>query len=453
VSSERAVLGVLFGGVLMGALDIAIVGPALPAIRAAFDVGGRALPWVFSTYVLFYVIGTPLLAKRSDRRGRRAVFVQSLALFAAGSLLVAGAQTYFMLLAGRAVQAFGAGGLFPVAAAVIADTVPYERRGRTLGMIGATFGVAFLLGPLLGGLLLHWSWRWLFLINVPIAALLIVTGLRVLPQQSRAEARAFDARGAALLSLVLAAVVIGVSQIDTEQWAANVLSWRVLPWLVFVALGAPLLWHVEKRAVDPVLPPALLSSVQLKLVGGIALAAGSVEAGMVFLPDVAVQGLGVDASVASFMMLPLVLTLAVGAPVAGQLLDRIGARAVVQAGLALTAVGLALLALAPLDLLTFYGAGAVIGLGLSALLGAPLRYITLQEAGEERRGSGQGLLTLCVSIGQLVGSALIGGLLGSTPDTLGGYRHALLAVGVVCVLALLLSLALRGKVDYRPAAG
>ncbi|HVY65025.1 MAG TPA: MFS transporter, partial [Gammaproteobacteria bacterium] len=336
MSSERAVLSVLFAGVLMAALDIAIVGPALPAIRATFDVGGRTLPWVFSGYVLFYLIGTPLLAKRSDRRGRRVVFVQSLALFAAGSLLVAGALNFPMLLAGRAVQAFGAGGLFPVAAAVIADTVPLERRGRVLGLIGATFGLAFLLGPLLGGLLLHWSWRALFLINVPVAALLMVLARRTLPQQGRAESGAFDARGAALLSVVLAAIVLGIGQIDTEQWVASLLSPRVWPWLLLVAVGVPLLWSIEKRAADPVLPPALLRSRQLKLVGIIALAAGTVEAGMVFLPDVAVRGLGVDAAAASFMMLPLVLTIAIGAPLAGQLLDRIGPRAVVQGGLSLT---------------------------------------------------------------------------------------------------------------------
>ncbi|HVY64851.1 MAG TPA: MFS transporter, partial [Gammaproteobacteria bacterium] len=126
---------------------------------------------------------------------------------------------------------------------------------------------------------------------------------------------------------------------------------------------------------------------------------------------------------------------------------------VVQGGLSLTAAGLVLLALAPLDLVSFYSAGAVIGFGLSALLGAPLRYITLQESGDERRGSGQGLLTLCVSIGQLVGSALIGGVVGSAADALGGYRHALLAVSAVCALALLLSVALRGRVGYRHAAG
>ena len=303
-TSERAILGILFAGVLIAALDIAIVGPALPAIRATFDVGGRALPLVFGVYVLFYVIGTPLLAKRSDRRGRRVVFVQGLVLFAAGSLLVAAAPSYTTLLVGRAVQAFGAGGLFPVAAAVIAETVPLERRGRVLGLIGATFGLAFLLGPLLGYVLLPWSWRWLFIINVPIAGVLIVLAARALPRAGRAESPAFDVGGALLLSLVLTAIVVGVGQIDTQHLTASLESVRVWPWLLVLAVGAPLLWSIEKRAADPVLPPALLYSGQLKLVAAIALAAGAVEAGMVFMPDVAVLGLGVKAAVASVMMLP-----------------------------------------------------------------------------------------------------------------------------------------------------
>src|SRR5690606_21418056 len=149
------VLAVLFTGVLAAALDIAIVGPALPALQQDFGVGERALSWVFSIYILFNLIGAPLVAKWSDRYGRRRLYVSSVATFAAGSVIVAAAPTFEVLLAGRAVQAFGAGGIFPVASAVIADTFPIERRGRALGMIGAVFGVAFLLGPLLGGLLLR----------------------------------------------------------------------------------------------------------------------------------------------------------------------------------------------------------------------------------------------------------------------------------------------------------
>ncbi len=442
-------LAVLFVGVLLAALDIAIVGPALPAIRATFEVAPRWLPAVFSVYVLLYVVGTPLLAKRSDRAGRRRVFLESLAVFAAGSLVAAAAWSFSALLLGRAIQAFGAGGLLPVAAAVIAETVPLERRGRTLGLIGAVFGIAFLLGPLLGGLLLHSSWRWLFVINVPVALALMVAAARVLPKASGGEARRFDVLGSVLLAVVLAATVLGIAQIDTSAPAASLQSLRVWPCFALVALGLPLLWIVEKRAVDPVLSPTMLRSPQLRVIAAIAIAVGAVEASMVFLPDIAVLNFGVDAATASLTMLPLVLTLAVGAPLAGWLLDQIGARTVVQLGLTLTVLGLLLFALLPLDWGNFYVSGALVGFGMSALLGAPLRYIALQEAGTERRGAGQALLTLCVSLGQLVGAAMIGGVVGSASDALPGYRQALLAVAVACSLALVLSAALRGRVLTR----
>lgn len=449
IARERAILAVLFVGVLIAALDIAIVGPALPAIRTSFSVTARWLPAVFSVYVLLYVIGTPLLAKRSDRVGRRRVFLESLALFGIGSVVVAASWSFPALLVGRAVQAFGAGGLLPVAAAVIAETVPLERRGRTLGLIGAVFGIAFLLGPLLGGLLLSASWRWLFVVNVPVIVVLMAAGARVLPQEARADLRRFDAAGAVLLAVVLAAMVAGIGQLDTASLLDSLRSTGVSSCFVLVAIGVPLLWSVEKRAADPVLPPALFRSPQLRVAAAIAIAVGSVEAGMVFLPDIAVLNFGVDAATASLTMLPLVLTLAVGAPLAGWLLDVIGPRTVVQLGLVLTALGLLLLGLLPLDWRNFYLSGAMVGFGMSALLGAPLRYIVLQEAGEGRRGAGQGLLTLCVSIGQLVGAALIGGAVGSAGEALAGYRQSLLTVAVVCGLALVLSAALRGRVMAR----
>ena len=446
---ERATLAVLFAGVLLAALDIAIVGPALPAIRSAFDVPARWLPAVFSVYVLLYLLGTPLLAKRSDRRGRRRVFLESLALFGVGSMLAAAAWSFPSLLLGRAIQAFGAGGLLPVAAAVIAETVPLERRGRTLGLIGAVFGIAFLLGPLLGGLLLGSSWRWLFAVNVPATVALMLVARNVLPSAENSAAQRFDAAGAVLLAVLLAALVLGVGQLDIGAPAAGLQSASVWPCFVLVALGVPLLWSVEKRASDPVVPPALLRSPQLRIVGAIAIAVGAVEAGMVFLPDMAVMGFGVDAATASLSMLPLVLTLCVGAPLAGWLLDHVGPRSVVQLGLTLTAIGLLLFAWLPLDWRNFYLSGVLVGLGMSSLLGAPLRYIALQEAGESRRGAGQGLLTLCVSVGQLVGAAVIGGVVGSARDALPGYRHSLLTVAVACGLALVLSVALRGRVITR----
>jgi len=258
--------------------------------------------------------------------------------------------------------------------------------------------------------------------------------------------------GSALLALVLAAIVIGVGQIDTSAPAASLLSLRVWPCFVLIAAGVLLLWTVEKRAADPVLPPALLRSPQLRLVGVIALAVGAAEAAMVFLPAMAVLNFGIDEKSASLTMLPLVLTLAVGAPLAGWLLDHIGARSVVQLGLALTVTGLLLFGLLPLDWPNFYLSGGLVGFGMSALLGAPLRYIALQEAGEQRRGAGQGILTLSVSVGQLVGSAIIGVVVGSASQALQGYRHGLLAVAAACALALVLSVALRGRVSREPGA-
>jgi MFS family permease len=407
-------------------------------------VDSRALSWVFSIYVLFHLVGAPLLAKWSDRSGRRSVYVASLSLFAVGSVIVASSFSFATLLAGRAVQAFGAGGIFPVASAVIGDTFPAERRGRALGMIGAVFGVAFLLGPLLGGVLLRWGWQWLFLINVPFAGLIIWQAVRVLPSRRQAKPRRFDALGAGVLTVALASLAWGVNHIDVSALASSVLSLRVLPFLAASVVAAPLFWLIERRAHDPVLHPELFDSRQLRLVGVIAVVTGLSEAGMVFLPSMAVAGLHVRAAQASFMMLPLVLTLIVGAPAAGRLLDRLGAKHVIQGGLLLTLLGLLFFALPSLTIVSFFAAGACVGLGLSGLLGAPLRYVVIQETGAARRGAGQGLLTLCLSVGQLTGGAVVGGVAAaSAGGEVSGYQHALLTLAVVTGAALLVSTALK----------
>ena len=167
---RNKILLLLFVGVLMGALDIAIIGPAFPAIQEEFGVTSRQLAWISNLYILTSLIGTPLMAKLSDRFGRRIIYMIGALLFGTGSLIVASASSYDMLLIGRAVQARGGGAILPVAAAVIGDTFPPEKRGSALGLIGAVFGMAFLVGPLVAILILKFgTWHWLFLINLPIA--------------------------------------------------------------------------------------------------------------------------------------------------------------------------------------------------------------------------------------------------------------------------------------------
>lgn len=430
------VLAVLFAGVLMAALDIAIVGPALPALQEQFGVGERALSWVFSIYVLLNLVGAPLLATCSDRYGRRRLFMLCVGVFAFGSAVVAAAPAFEVLLAGRAIQAFGAGGILPVASAVVADAFPAERRGRALGLIGAVFGIAFLLGPLLGGVLLRFGWQWLFLMNLPLAAVVIAASAAALPADAPRTGRRFDAAGAALLCVVLGAGALGLNAIDAEALPESLRSPAVWALLLIAVVFATWLVRVERRAPDPILPPEFLRNGRLRTIGAIGIAVGGVEAAMVFLPALAVAAFAVDAASASFMMLPLVLTLIAGAPAAGWLLDKVGPRPVIQVGLVATAAGLILFGVTSLGLAQFYAAGMLVGLGLAALLGAPLRYVVLAEAGEARRGAGQGFLTLSLGAGRLLGAAVIGALAASGDG--GAYTTAFwpLAIALLATLPL-----------------
>jgi MFS family permease len=444
------VLGILFAGVLIGALDIAIVGPALPALGQSFGVDERSLAWVISIFVLFNLIGAPALAKLSDRVGRRHAYILSLALFTSGSTLVALAPSFAWLLVARAIQAVGAGGIFPVASAVIADVFPVERRGKALGLIGAVFGIAFVLGPILGGLLLPVGWQWLFLVNVPIGLLLMLAAARVLPSVGTGGRGAFDTVGSALLATALVLVAYGVNSIDTEQGVRALLAVSVWPCLVGGVLACVALWRAERRAADPILPPRMWTG-QLRLIGGIAFVTGIVEAGMVFLPTLAVTSFDVTPAAASFMLLPLVAALIVGAPSAGALLDLVGARPVIQLGLCLMAAGLLTFGLASIVRSSFYAGGGLIGLGLASLLGAPLRYAALNEAGQKDRGASQGWLTLHLGAGQLIGAALIGATVVTTAgDLVAGFQRAMLLLALGCGAGLALGAGLRpGKAGSR----
>ncbi len=448
-SQRNRILAVLFTGVLMGALDIAIIGPALPAVREAFGIDERAAAWILSIYVLFNLVGTPLMAKLSDRYGRRAVYVADVTIFGAGSLLVALAPTFGWVLTGRAVQGLGAGGVFPVASAVIGDVFPPEKRGSALGLIGAVFGLAFLLGPILGGVLLLLSWHWLFLVNLPIAAAVVVGALRVLPSAGAAEPRPFDWAGMAVLGIMLGAFAYALNRLD----AANLVQsfgrpdvWVFLVVAVALALAFP---AIERRAHDPVLRPGLFRSRQIVIASGLSLGAGMSEASVVFVPALLVAAFGVTVSKASFMLLPIVVALGLGAPAFGRMLDRAGSRAVVALSTALIGVGMALVSAFTATLFLFYLAGALIGLGMAGLLGSSLRYVMLNEAPASERGAAQGILTVFISVGQLVGSAVLGAIIASHGSDTGSYGAAFLLVAVVMAVLTVAALGLRSRADER----
>ena len=449
-------LAVLFVGVLMGALDIAIVGPALPAIQAEFGLDSRAASWIFSSYVLANLIGTPLMAKLSDMVGRRAIYVLCVALFAAGSLVVVlshGSGLFGLLLFGRAVQGFGAGGIFPVASAVIGDTFPPEKRGGALGLIGAVFGLAFIVGPVVGGLLLGFGWQWLFAINLPIAAVVILLAWRLLPHAPVAAAGGFDWPGMIAIAVALGTLVYGLGAIDTARFWASLAGVGVWPWLVASVVAWIVLVRVERTAANPVFPTRLFRRRQLAVGYALTAGAGLGEASLVFLPLLAVAALGVAPSVASYLLMPVVLALSVGSPLAGRLLDRVGSKAVIIAGIAVMTLGMFLLGATSGSLAMFIVSGALIGFGMSALLGAPIRYVTLNETTVGERSAAQGLVATFTSMGQLLGSAVVGAVAASGASPAAGYNAAFGMIGVLGVALLATALLLKSRAaEARPAA-
>ena len=176
--TNTQILIILFIGVLMGALDISIVGPAIPSIEKTIMISQKNLSWIFSIYVLFNLVGISLMAKLSDFFGRRWIYLISVAIFGIGSLVVASAHDFTFLLIGRGIQGFGSSGIFPVAAAVIGDIFPVEKRGRAVGLIGAVFGIAFMMGPFIAGFTSHLEKDILKLeirTNLPFTGILLLT--------------------------------------------------------------------------------------------------------------------------------------------------------------------------------------------------------------------------------------------------------------------------------------
>jgi EmrB/QacA subfamily drug resistance transporter len=450
--TRNRVLMVLFLGVLMGALDIAIVAPALPAIQKFFGIGDRVLTWTFTIYVLFNLIGTPLMAKLSDTFGRRSIYTLDVTLFALGSLTVAlSPQNLFaILLIGRALQGFGAGGIFPVASAVIGDTFPPEKRGSALGLIGAVFGLAFLVGPILGGIILTITgWQWLFIINLPIALVVVIMGWRLLPVTHPALNRPFDWVGMLTLSVMLAALAYGLNQIDTQNFFGSLASLNVWPFLLTGFILLFVFPRVEKKADNPILNLGLFKSRQTVLASMLSAGAGLGESGMVFIPALAVAAMPgiINTHNASYLLMPVVLAMAIGSPLVGRLLDKFGSKVMVFVGTFLLAIGMMMLSNSNLTsvLWGFITSAAVIGLGLSSLLGAPMRYIMLNEASATERTSAQGLITLFTSVGQMTSSALVGAVAASMGGGVRGYGTAYLVIGVIAAIMVILTLGLKNR--------
>lgn len=413
----------LAAGVFAGALDLGVLSPALPEIGRTFAVPTAQLAWIFTIYLLANVASIVVAGALADRYGRRIVYLGCLTVFAAGSLLAISAPSFAVFLLARAIQAAGAGGIFPVAAAAIGDLVAPERRGSALGLVAATWGLAAVIGPLAGGLVTQTlGWRWIFAANIPLALFVAFRARRDLPARAPRQQGRLDLIGLSLLTGGLVALAIGVAELRAAAAGIGI-----------AVLAAFASW--ELRAEHPVLPPSLMRNPRLALTYVLEVLIGILEGSLFFVPTVLVRGEGLSASAAGAVAAIGAVLFVATIPASGRALDRSGSRAVLSFGTLATAAGLGLFAVGFTHLGAAIAAMIIAGIGFGALLGAPTRYIVTNEAPAESRALAVGLLSQFLIMGQLVGSAFASGMLHAAGDRTPGLRMLYLAFTAVAVIA------------------
>jgi EmrB/QacA subfamily drug resistance transporter len=411
--SHREVM-VAFSGLLLAlllaALDGTIVATALPTIVG--ELGGLShLSWVVTAYLLAQTVVTPLYGKFGDLYGRKRVLQVAIVVFLAGSALCGAARSLAQLILFRAVQGLGGGGLMVTAQAVVGDLVPPRDRGRYQGMLGAAFGVASIAGPLLGGYLTtHWSWRWIFYINLPLGVVALGVLRATLPAPAGRVRRAVDYAGAATLALALTGIVLATDLGGAVYpWASPVMLAVVAGTL---ACGAAFV-VAERRASEPVLPldlfrnRAFTVSCVVGFIVGFGLF-GSVTYVPLFLQ--VVQGQSPTAS--GMEMIPMMGGMLLTSIASGQVISRTGRYKVFPViGTAVLTLGLFLLSRMHPDtgLALVMASLAVVGLGLGMVM--QVLVIAVQNAVDyDRLGVATSGAILFRLVGGSIGTSVLGAI-------------------------------------------
>jgi EmrB/QacA subfamily drug resistance transporter len=316
------ILGALLLGMLLAALDQTIVSTALPTIVGDLH-GGSHLAWVVTAYLLASTVSTPLWGKLGDQYGRKRFFQASIVIFVIGSALSGFSHTMNELIFFRALQGLGGGGLMVGAQTIIGDVVSPRERGRYMGLFGAMFGVATVIGPLIGGLCVTYlSWRWVFYINLPLGVLaLFVTGA-VLPGSTRGARHAIDYAGTLLLSAAATSLILFASLGGISWGWASTQS-------IGLAVGGVVLTVLfllaEKRAQEPVIPLRLFRVSVFSSASAIGFVMGFAMFGaLTFLPLFMQNVKNVSPTSSGVRLLPLMLGLLAASIISGRLVTRWG---------------------------------------------------------------------------------------------------------------------------------
>jgi EmrB/QacA subfamily drug resistance transporter len=417
---SRAVL-VTFSGLLLAmllaSLDQTIVSTALPTIVG--DLGGiDQLSWVVTAYLLAATVTIPLWGRVSDLYGRKRLFQAAIVVFLVGSALSGAAQSLGQLIAFRALQGLGAGGLMTLAMAIVADIISPRERGRYQGYIQMVFVLASVAGPLLGGLFAdHLSWRWVFYVNLPIGAVALTVISTTLPLTVSDRRPQIDWLGAALVAGAITAVLLLTTWGGREYaWdSAEIVGLGVAAVALAIAFVAQ-----ERRAAEPILPLRLFRDPVFDIVSAVLfLTTCAFFAAIVFTPLWLQTVGGASATNSGLLLLPLMLSAATSTAVSGRLISRTGRyKRFPVAGLAIMAFGLFLLSTmdASTSRTTTSLLLAVFGVGFGMV--SQVLTVAIQNAVDRRDiGVATGSANLFRALGGSVGVALFGAIFAARLDT------------------------------------
>ncbi|MGH3303832.1 MAG: DHA2 family efflux MFS transporter permease subunit, partial [Streptosporangiaceae bacterium] len=429
-------LAVLCLGTFAVLLDSTIVNVALPGMITALHASLDQALWVVNAYLLVFAALLILASRLGDVYGPRRLFTIGLAIFAISSALCGAAQQPSELIAARVLQGVGAAAMTPQAMVIIQGVFPRHRMGAAFGVFSSVVGLAAVSGPVLGGIITSdIGWRWIFYVNLPIAAAGIAGSYAFVPDVRTGRRHLLDVPGVLLGSAGLAVLLYGVIEGQRYSWGTVAHGITIGE---IIAAGALLLvafclW--ERRHSQPLLPGALLRNRTFTIMVVLNLVTQFALQSMLLVNSINLQSaLGFTAVHAGLTGLPLTLALTAVAPFAGRLTDRVGGKYVLMAGLTIYAAGIAgvtLLASAHATSLTFAPALLVAGLGMGAIF-APVATTAMRAAPPELAGAASGALNTGRQLGGTIGGAITGAVLATQ---LSSALHARAAAAAVALPA------------------
>ncbi len=409
----RMVFVALMLGMFLAALDQTIVSTALPTIVG--DLGGlNHLSWVVTSYLLASTVSTPLYGKLGDMLGRKPVFMAAILIFLAGSMLAGLSQSMLQLIAFRAIQGVGAGGLMVGAQAIIGDIVPPRERGRYMGLIGSVFAVASVAGPLLGGFFVDsLSWRWVFYVNIPVGVAAVVIVATRLHLRTPTINHRIDYLGAGLLAGGVGALIL------VTTWGGTQYAWGSTTILGLAALSVVLLVLFllqERRAAEPVIPLTIFRSKVFDVATAMGFAIGMAMFGaIVFIPLYLQLVYGATATGSGLRMVPLMAGLLAASVGSGQIISRRGRYRVFPiAGTAILAIGMFLLSRLGVDTAPWLASAymLVVGIGIGLVMQV-LVLVVQNDAAPSDIGVVTSTATFFRSVGGSFGVAIFGSVFAS----------------------------------------